>query len=171
MAGSCVIVVTCNGVMVSVCPSSTALLILLFTLLFSLLLLQHGSPAGCSPSVESLPWRESSMGHSPSGVSLLPRAHLQPYVLSSLSLPMSPQASPHVFPPVSRVLPQPLSLFHKRAHTQCLLCLQGRHLAGRQLKYDPKSLGASANLSFEFNELWIVPLWNENLAEESMEKL
>jgi len=57
----------------------------------------------------------------------------------------------------------------KRAHTQRLLCLQGKHLAGRQVKYDPKPLGASADLAFEFSELWIVPLWNEYLAEGCVE--
>lgn len=77
---------------------------------------------------------------------------------------MSPQASPHVS---SCVLPYQLSLSPKRAHAQHLLCLQGKHLADRQVKYDPKSLRASADLPLSSMSFGLCPngmkTWQKNV--------
>lgn len=154
MAGLCVIVVMSIGVIISVCPSSTVLTG------FHSAFLTVAAPERVSSRlwslrrVPALAW----VFHGPQSLRGFPPSKSvspAPCVLSSQSLPMSPQASPTCFLKCPH-----LALFHKRAHMQYLLCLQGRHLAGRQVNYDviilhlpapSSSLGTTANLSTELN--------------------
>lgn len=140
MAGSYVIVVMYNGVSVSVCLYST----FLTSYLFYSALLTVAAAAHVASRLESLRrvlalmwllYGPQSLRGVPPSKSMLSGL----CVHSALFLPMFSQASPHVFPHLS----SPNSChFHKRGHTQCSFCLQGR----------------------QFTELWIMPLWNENLA-------
>lgn len=140
------------------------LLVVSFTLLLSLLLPSMGHQQAAFPQEgPALVWilhRPQFLRGVPPSKSMSPA----PYVLRSLSLPMSPQASPHVS---SCVLPYQLSLSPKRAHAQHLLCLQGKHLADRQVKYDPKSLRASADLPLSSMSFGLCPngmkTWQKNV--------
>lgn len=158
MAGSCVLVVMCNGVIISVCPSSTVLT----GFLFYSALLTVAAPAWVTSRLQSLR-RVPALGwvlHGPQSLRDVPPSKSMspaPFVLSSLSLPMSLQASPRVFPHVSS--PGSChSFIIELIHSICFVFKEGIWQAGRwSMIQNP--LGASANLPFEFSELWIVPLW------------
>lgn len=155
----------CNGEIIFVCPSSTVFTSCLFYSALVTAAPQHGSPAGCISSGGSCPGVSPPQATVPQGCPSFQK-HVSSPICPQESVPphVSSGFSPHVS---SYVLPYQLSLSPKRAHAQHLLCLQGKHLADRQVKYDPKSLRASADLPLSLVSFGLCPngmkTWQKNV--------